>query len=284
MEDHQNLEEFRTRGQAKSTEAGSGGYGIGEDFHDGEKDLLSSEVFLQPNANEMLPVKQDDGKEAESSLTMEDHQHLEKCSNNFEAKGTSTDGDTGSRGYGIREDFHDGEKDLLSSEVLFQPNANQMPKARPNDGKKGHVCAVCKQGFRKANDLLRHERSHSGEKPFSCSLCGRRFSQYGTLRRHELIHTGEKPFRCQICDVAFARSSNLRTHEKTHAGKKPFGCPVCNVSFSRSSHLRSHESTHPRETVSSFIVLFVVNNSRVPLVCAVMRGRILEGKPFVFLV
>ncbi|CAG0904937.1 unnamed protein product, partial [Cyprideis torosa] len=65
MEDHQNLEEFRTRVEAKSTEAGSGGYGIGEDFHDGEKDLLSSEVFLQPNANEMPPAKQDDGKEGD---------------------------------------------------------------------------------------------------------------------------------------------------------------------------------------------------------------------------
>ncbi|CAG0891569.1 unnamed protein product [Cyprideis torosa] len=62
MEDHQNLEEFRTRVEIKSTEAGSGGYGIGEDFHDGEKDLLSSEVLLQPNANEMPPAKQDDGK------------------------------------------------------------------------------------------------------------------------------------------------------------------------------------------------------------------------------
>ncbi|CAG0896716.1 unnamed protein product [Cyprideis torosa] len=62
MEDHQNLEEFRTRVEAKGTEAGSGGYGSSEDFHDGEKDLLSSEVFLQPNANEMLLAKQDGRK------------------------------------------------------------------------------------------------------------------------------------------------------------------------------------------------------------------------------
>ncbi|CAG0898936.1 unnamed protein product [Cyprideis torosa] len=57
MEDHQNLEEFRTRVEAKSTEAGSGGYGIGEDFHDGEKDYFRQKYFfnqmqtrcLQPN-------------------------------------------------------------------------------------------------------------------------------------------------------------------------------------------------------------------------------------------
>ncbi|CAG0901663.1 unnamed protein product [Cyprideis torosa] len=136
MEDHQHLEECSTHVEAKSTEAGSRDYVIGEDFHDGEKDLLSSEVFLQPNANEMPPAKQDDGKEAESSLTMEDHQHLEECSTHVEAKSTATDGDTGSRGSGIREDFHDGEKDLLSSEVFLQPNANDMPPAKQDDGKR----------------------------------------------------------------------------------------------------------------------------------------------------
>ncbi|CAG0898937.1 unnamed protein product [Cyprideis torosa] len=70
MEDHFHIEEFRTRVEAKSTEAGSRGYGIGEDFHDGEKDLLSSEVLLQPNANEMLLAKQDDGKEGDNYLQL----------------------------------------------------------------------------------------------------------------------------------------------------------------------------------------------------------------------
>ncbi|CAG0900965.1 unnamed protein product, partial [Cyprideis torosa] len=85
---------------------------------------------------------------AESSLTMEDHQHLQECSNHVEAKSTSTDGDTGSRGYEIGKDFHDGEKDLLSSEVLLQPNTNEMRPAKQDDGKKGHACGVCNKEFK----------------------------------------------------------------------------------------------------------------------------------------
>ncbi|CAG0898938.1 unnamed protein product, partial [Cyprideis torosa] len=67
---------------------------------------------------------------------MEDHQHLEECSAHVEAKSTAPDCDTGSRGFGIREDFHDGEKDLLSSEVLLPRRENEMPPAKQNDLKK----------------------------------------------------------------------------------------------------------------------------------------------------
>ncbi|CAG0907137.1 unnamed protein product, partial [Cyprideis torosa] len=167
---------------------------------------------------------------AESSLTMDLE---EEFRTRVEAKST----EAGSRGYGIGEDFHDGEKDLLPSEVLLQPNANEIRPAK-HDGKEGHACGVCNKEFKRAAELRRHERTHSGEKLFSCSLCGQSFSQSGHLRRHELIHTGGKPFRCLICDAAFAQSSTLRTHERTHTGEKPFRCPTCDAAFAHSSHLR----------------------------------------------
>ncbi|CAG0904876.1 unnamed protein product, partial [Cyprideis torosa] len=159
MEDHQNLEEFRTRVEAESTEAGSGEYGIGEDFHDGEKDLLSSIVTEMEDHQHLEECSthveakstatdgdtgsrgyeigedfHDGEKDLLSSIVteMEDHQHLEECSTHVEAKSTATDGDTGSRGYEIGEDFHDGEKDLLSSEVLLPPRENEMPPAKQN--------------------------------------------------------------------------------------------------------------------------------------------------------
>ncbi|CAG0900964.1 unnamed protein product, partial [Cyprideis torosa] len=230
MEDHQNLEEFRTRVETKSTEAGSGGYGIvvnqihlvesGKSrkptcFSGGsssgkprtrtdnvflwrqcivvERDIKICQfsVFVLCVPSSIAPFK---GRgfppqsplgipwnflleyfpaycpfndcRAESSLTMEDHFHLEEFRTRVEAKST----EAGCGGYGISEDFHDGEKDLLSSEVLLQPNANEMPLAKQDDVKEGHACGVCNERFKYPSFLRRHERTHSGEKPFSCSL------------------------------------------------------------------------------------------------------------------
>ncbi|CAG0903102.1 unnamed protein product, partial [Cyprideis torosa] len=140
MEDNQLLEECRTHVEPKSTEtdvdAGSGEYGIVEDFHDDEKDMLSSEVLLSPRENEMPTAKPNHGRKGHAcgvcrklSVTMEDHQLLEECRTQVEPKSTETDVDAGSGEYGIVEDFHDDEKDLLSSEVLLPPRAKEMPTA-----------------------------------------------------------------------------------------------------------------------------------------------------------
>ncbi|CAG0907027.1 unnamed protein product, partial [Cyprideis torosa] len=121
-------------------------------------------------------------QDAESSLIMQDHQLSEEFRTKAEAERTETDGGAGfafpqttKRGYGITlgENFHDDEKDLLSSAVYPESTSNQMPATKPRHGKRGHICLICNRAFKDTRNVRRHERLHTGERPFNCSLCAR---------------------------------------------------------------------------------------------------------------
>ncbi|CAG0903920.1 unnamed protein product [Cyprideis torosa] len=205
---------------------------------------------------------------------MEDHQHLEECSTHVEAKSTATDGDTGSRSYEIGEDFHDREKDLLSSEVFLQPNANEMPPAQPDDGKK--VCAVMRGRILERKSFL-----------FPCAT--NRFLQELTvevMKRSICIPHLHIPERNRFVVLLVMQHLHVPLYfvvTREHTPGRNRSIVLFVMQRSRSPLLFAHMKGRIPET-NRFVVLFVMQYSQIPLTCVVMKGRILERNPSVFLV
>ncbi|XP_050697781.1 longitudinals lacking protein, isoforms A/B/D/L-like isoform X5 [Eriocheir sinensis] len=109
--------------------------------------------------------------------------------------------DSGDPDVGALRQFQSQPLDSSDSDLgaLRQFQSQGLDAADLDLGARRHQCEVCGRGFRLANDLRRHLRTHTGEKPFLCPHCPYRASQKQSVNRHvrtvhaDLSHYKELP-------------------------------------------------------------------------------------------
>ncbi|KFA61298.1 hypothetical protein S40285_08540 [Stachybotrys chlorohalonatus IBT 40285] len=85
-----------------------------------------------------------------------------------------------------------------------------MPRGRPKAVLE--PCRFCSKRFKRAEHLLRHERTHTREKPFICP-CGDRFTRQDLLARHaKLSHPNNTD--APSLNVALQTTPTIVTHEE----------------------------------------------------------------------
>ncbi|XP_032890611.1 zinc finger protein 420-like [Amblyraja radiata] len=157
----------------------------------------------------------------------------------------------------VMEDSQTGDSNRSSGEDLPEsllPSGSEPSrlsdaeaKGPADGGGKWFPCSECGQGFGRASQLLRHQRSHSGEKLWKCADCGKGFNYLTQLGIHRRGHARERLFPCPTCGEGFALSSELQEHQRAHNRDKPVNCPVCGKGFTRSSSLHMHQRSHTGE-------------------------------------
>ncbi|KAN0122900.1 hypothetical protein V8E51_001226 [Hyaloscypha variabilis] len=83
-------------------------------------------------------------------------------------------------------------------------------------------CQTCQRGFKKAEHLTRHERSHSKTKPYPCPDCPKEFGRQDVLARHRKLH--EKATAARAREAASLTSSmdaNQTPREMENIGFSP---------------------------------------------------------------
>ena len=154
-----------------------------------------------------------------------------------------------------------------------------MPTETTNrEGKKSHLCTICKKILSSASALKLHQKmvhekvkelcnicgksysclynhkiqQHIRPKKYECQECKENFTTQQTLTRHiQRIHEGipdDKKFACEQCGVLHATAFRLKMHIKTkHDKVYDYKCEHCNKSFGRKNHLVQHiENVHEK--------------------------------------
>ncbi|CAG2057279.1 unnamed protein product [Timema podura] len=137
------------------------------------------------------------------------------------------------------------EEDTPSAEsndspTTYQPTLDFTERTQKNeDGiKKKYLCDLCKRGFKRNYDLLRHKVTHNSHAhlhykysgciqkgEFPCDKCGRVLTRKHDLLRHKKIHfpevsvllsnskIDEKIFPCEVCGRLFTKNCDLHRHK-----------------------------------------------------------------------
>ena len=93
-----------------------------------------------------------------------------------------------------------------------------------------YVCTICGKIFKRADNLIKHERINhqlvrnetilpginDEEKYFNCDICTKRFNQKCTLRRHIESTHAIKSYQCNVCGKGFNRKDTLQIHQQIH--------------------------------------------------------------------
>ena len=101
-----------------------------------------------------------------------------------------------------------------------------------------HICYICDKGFRRADNLHRHEGTHHAGGNHSCNLCAKSFPRPDSLARHKrLIHDRHQPsqdlvnkyrervqarrrWSCATCHATFASWATFKVHRAKKHGNQ----------------------------------------------------------------
>lgn len=134
------------------------------------------------------------------------------------------------------------DKTLTIPEINWKTDKVSKPAAKCY--KKGLVCELCGQTFRKAINLYRHKMEHDENGTFSCQFCKFTTKNRENLTRHSKKHLAQLPHVCETCGRGFTEKCNLTAHIQSHAKEKQFLCDDCGKSYQTRQSLLVHKRIH----------------------------------------